>query len=1290
MSKPQQLSSPLWEPKITFPETLPISQKRDEIAKLIHDHQVVIVAGETGSGKTTQLPKICLSLGYGNGKLIGHTQPRRIAARTVADRIASELDTPLGHGVGYQVRFKNQSNQHTRIKLMTDGVLLSEIQHDRLLKKYDVIIIDEAHERSLNIDFILGLLKPLAKKRPELKIIITSATIDLDKFAQHFTVNGKPAPIIEVSGRTFPVETLYQVPESTTESLPDTITRTVKSIIRDEAQGKMKASGDILVFCAGERDIRETAQTLRKAHLPIDVLPLYSRLSIREQNKVFSPAQRRKVVLATNVAETSITVPGIAYVIDPGLARISRYSFRSKIQRLPIEPISQASANQRQGRCGRVANGVCIRLYSKDDFEQRPSFTPAEILRSNLASVILKMLRLDIKRVYHFEFIDKPDRRLLNDGYKLLQELNAVDKHKRLTAVGRQMSDLPIDPRYARILVAANKHSALRDSLVLISALSIQDPRERPADKQQAADQRHRELFHSASDLTTYLHLWQSISDAKESLSNAQFKQHCAQQYWSIARVFEWRELMHQLATQCKNLGWKLPSWEDIKLPEPTKKPPKKVSLDARYERLHRSLLAGLLSNIAYKDQDGEYLAARGRRLHLFPGSSQAKRQPQWIIAGELIETSRVFAHSVGEILPDWVIQECEHLLKYSYSSPHYHARSGSIKAKRKTLIYGLTLRDKELVNYAHVDAAESRAIFIQSALVDQQYQPRGARAEFVAHNQSLISEIEKVETKTRRRNLLVNDDAVFNFYADRLPAHINNRTSLESWLQQGNQQRLKLEREHVLATAIDSTEVAQFPDQISVQGKMIGLRYQFNPGQASDGVTMLVPISILAPLPSHIGDWLVPGLLREKCIALIKTLPKPIRRNFAPASDAVDRVFEKLSPQDKPLHECLAEVLYRTRGVNVTGDDFSVDRLDDFYQMNYRIIDVDGSLVNEGRDLTALKRDYANAVQHSVHASNASERTDMERHDIQRWDFGDIPEQVEYQHQGLTVQAFPMLCLRDDSSVSLLIYDDSNMADYHTRRTIVELAKRTLTTTSQPKSLKYLRKELMSVKQNKGSQLNTLSEKLNAIQPRGAERSQWVEEIIDAGLAAACMLSSEKLVRSQNEFKERLSTGAKNWVKLSLEIESALLVALKKRNQLLQKIARINVTSLDADIVLEDIKAQLYRLFDPTFLRYTSYSTLKQYPRYLKAIEVRLEKLLKPQPLGDALMRLQDNFNQHITNLTPSDLEQDFVYITYPELTEFARLMEEWRVSIFAQHLKTQAPVSEKRLTEYWRQHIA
>jgi len=1278
-----------WQQKISFPDQLPVSARRDEIAKAIREHQVLILAGETGSGKTTQLPKICLSLGYGTNGLIGHTQPRRIAARTVANRIATELNTKLGEIVGYQVRFNDVCSEQTRIKLMTDGVLLAEFQRDRMLSRYDVIIIDEAHERSLNIDFLLGLLKPLCKQRPTLKIIITSATIDVEKFSNHFLLNGKPAPIIEVSGRTYPVETIYQPQEQADPILPELIAQTTAKIISNEAKGIYQTSGDILVFCAGEREIKETAQALRRAQLPIEVLPLYSRLSVREQNKVFQKAHHRKVVLATNVAETSITVPGIAYVIDPGLARISRYSFRSKVQRLPIEAVSQASANQRMGRCGRVANGVCVRLYSEDDFNSRAEFTPAEILRSNLASVILKMLRLGIRDINRFEFIDKPDSRLLNDGYKLLQELNAIDHQRRLTKIGRQMSDLPVDPRYARILITAQQQGCLRDALILISMLSIQDPRERPADKQQSADQKHRELQDPRSDFVTYLHLWQAINEQRAMLSNTKFKQYCVEHYWSIARIFEWRELYRQLGSICKHLGWKIEAWKTIKHPDKQKKPNNKpVKFDARYETVHRALLSGLVGNIATKELDETYSATRGRTVHLFPGSAQTKRKPKWLVAAEFLETSRVFAHTVAEIRPDWVINEARHLCKYSYSDPHYHAHSGTVKAQRKTLLHGLVLKDKESVNYSAINPNESHQLFIRQGLVEQGYKPT-IKGGFFEHNQTLIRDIEKLESKTRRRNLLVTEQIIYEFYAERIPGDINSRRRFETWLKQDNDKGLRLDRDQLLTTQINDDEVAQFPDKIEVYGKAVSIIYKFNPGQAQDGVTIIVPVAVLAPFPDYLGSWLVPGLLREKCIALIKTLPKNIRRNFAPATDTIDKIFNALKASKETsnitLEATLAEQLFRSRGVKVEASMFQTDKLDNYYKMNYRVIDVDGSLIDEDRDLARLKLRYANAVQISVHSDNAPERTQYERHNITEWNFGELTPTIEYQHQGMTVQAYPMLQKMEGGRISLLVSDQVDMAAYQTSEAIVCLARIYLVAGEQKQGYKYLRKELLKNTNDKTStNLSSLAKQLKSVSPKTSYKSEWLEELINAALRQSCFAQGTDSIRNATLFANALS-GAKNWVSVALELETALLNALRQRDLLLKTVNNYRVDSISIDETLEDVKAQIYRLFSPSFLRYTSLAELKQYPRYLRAIDARLEKLkFASQPSTDevALAHFQSQFDKKITDF---DGDLGFVYHSQPTLRDFAILLEEWRVSLFAQHLRTQFPVSEKRLRKAW-----
>ncbi|NND00535.1 MAG: ATP-dependent RNA helicase HrpA [Gammaproteobacteria bacterium] len=1305
--------------KIVFPKELPISQRREEIAAAIQQNQIVVIAGETGSGKTTQIPKICMSLGYGARGLIGHTQPRRIAARTVADRIASELNSPLGQTVGYQVRYKDESSKATQIKLMTDGVLLAEIQRDRLLRRYEVIIIDEAHERSLNIDLLLGLLKPLCAKRRDLKVIITSATIDLEKFSQHFSQGGAPAPIIEVSGRTYPVEMLYQPPQEsprgTKADLPEIICNSVKQIIRSEAKGEFHASGDILVFCSGEHDIRTAAQALRRAQLPIEVLPLYARLSIAEQNKVFKPMQRRKVVLATNVAETSITVPGIAYVIDPGLARVSRYSFRSKVQRLPIEAISQASANQRMGRCGRVANGVCIRLYSENDFQSREEYTPAEILRSNLASVILQMLRMGLPDIGNFDFIDQPDPRLLNDGFKLLEELGAIDKKKSITPIGRQLSMLPVDPRFARMLAAAEQQGCLRDAIVVVSALSIRDPRERPADFQQAADLKHRALQHRQSDFFSYLYLWQAITDARSELSNTKFKQLCKRQFWSIARIFEWRELVRQLDRACRDVGWKPHGWTPLKLPDqdatrPTKSVKKnsRKAFGQRYQNLHKSLIPALLSNIATRDEDGKYIATRGRTMHIFPGSSQAGNKPRWIIAAELIETAKLFAHTVGELNVDWIAEAAGSLCRFSYSDPQYHTRSGTVQALRRTLLYGLTIKERERVNYAAINPQEARQLFIQQGLVGGLYKAKKPNDSFIKHNRQLVREIEKLETKTRKRNLLVSELSIFQFYDDRLPADITSRARFDQWrapAELENPDLLKLSRKQLLVNDIDHATIAQFPDQIDVQGKAVRIRYKFDPASPQDGVTMDIPITVLAPFPENIGDWLVPGLLREKCIALIKTLPKQIRRNYAPATDSVARIFDELVPEDTPLHQVLGELLYRVRGVKIDKEAWQPEKLDDYYRMNYRIVDVDGSVIDEGSDLGVLKRHYAESVLESIQSEHAPERDQFERTGISIWDFGDLPEVVSYQHGGMTVQAYPMLSLMPDASVSLLLCNDIELAQYQSRFALIMLAKNQLASGVHRQSLKYLRKTLFTAKtESPDGGLNTLASRFKVAASAVTNNKKWIEEIIDAVLWQSCFSDLPLPIRHQADFTAAVDAGAKNWVSQAVELESALRKALGLRNQILSRINKIDASSITIDQVLEEIKAQVYRLFEPRFLHYTSQSQLKQYLRYLRAIESRLDKLSTKTPATSpaALQSFQSGLDHAIASIIDDVSEQqrslhavlqdqqnvgrDFVYLSKPAYHDFAIMLEESRVSLFAQHLKTRYPVSEKRLKKAWQ----
>jgi len=804
-------------PEPIFPESLPISQKRDDIAKAIIENQVVIIAGETGSGKTTQLPKICLSVGLGARGLIGHTQPRRIAARSVANRIAEELNSPLGGVVGYQVRFTDQVSDKTAIKLMTDGILLAEIQNDRFLNRYDTIIIDEAHERSLNIDFLMGYLKQLLPKRPDLKVIITSATIDVEKFSEHFN----NAPIISVSGRTFPVEVVYRpLIDTESDSQFDGILNAIHEI------SEIDARGDILVFMAGEGDIRETALKLRRAELKhLEIVPLYARLSIAEQNKVFQPHKGRRVVLATNVAETSLTVPGIRYVIDPGFARISRYSFRTKIQRLPIEPISQASANQRKGRCGRVSEGVCIRLYSEDDFSGRAEFTEPEILRTNLAAVILQMSQLRLGDIQHFPFVDKPDHRLINDGQTLLQELQAVNATGKLTKLGQRLARLPIDPRLGRMLLAAETLDCFDEVLIIISVLSVQDPRERPADKQQAADQKHREYWHEQSDFIAYLTLWQRFEIERQALSKNQLVRWCKKNFLSYLRLREWREVHTQLLLSLKND-------KNKKTPVKKKTDAESDTLSINYTAIHQALLTGLLGNIGCysKEVNREYIGARNKRWSVFPGSSQFKKSHQWILSAQLLETSKLYAHTVAKVEPDWILKAAEHLVKRNYVEPHYNARSGQVMAFEKVTLYGLVLLEKNQVSYGKINAALSRQTFIRAALVEGNYSEnrrvqqslRKANKEshFWLHLQSLLKELHDLEAKSRRKDILVDEEIIFNFFDEIIPPSVVNLEGFEHWrkdIEKTQAQLLFIDREHLMQHDAGQITVAQFPNRLQL-----------------------------------------------------------------------------------------------------------------------------------------------------------------------------------------------------------------------------------------------------------------------------------------------------------------------------------------------------------------------------------------------------------------------------------------------------------------------------------------
>ena len=1232
-------------PVIEYPEDLPVSSHRAEISAAIRDHQVVIIAGETGSGKTTQIPKICLELGRGARGLIGHTQPRRLAARSVAARIADELHTPLGDAVGYQVRFSDQVSDNTYIKLMTDGILLAEIQQDRYLSRYDTLIIDEAHERSLNIDFLLGYLRQLLPRRPDLKVIVTSATIDVQMFSRHFG----NAPIIEVAGRMFPVEVRYRPIEELVAE-PD-LSVAIEAALFELTQEPGGLSGDVLVFLPGEREIREAALQLRKSTLPrlgsafLEIVPLYARLSLSDQQRVFDLSKRRgtRVVLATNVAETSLTVPGIRYVIDSGLARISRYSVRSKLQRLPIEPIARASAEQRKGRCGRIGPGICVRLYDEPDFNSRPEFTDAEILRTNLASVILRLLELRLGGIDEFPFVDAPDSRQISDGFLLLEELGAVQERRTLTATGKLLARLPVDPRVARMLVAAKQRGSLHELLIIVSALSVQDPRERPVEKQQAADELHRRFQHPESDFLGYVNLWNYFEQQRQALSQNQLRKLCEREMLSYLRMREWRDVHTQLKLACNELGLR------------------ENQQAADYEAVHRAILAGLLSQIAALDEQREYLGARNRKLRIFPGSSQFKKNPKWIVAAEIVETTQVYARCVARIDPVWVLGINDALLKRSHSEPHWHAKSGKVVALETITLYGLVVSDKQRVHFGDIDPTQAREIFIRSALVGGDYR---TNAPFLIHNRSVVGDIQQLEDKTRRRDILADDEELFRFYAERIPADIVTAAQFEHWRKKIEVQQPRLlfvDPMQLMRHAAEHVTEAQFPDSIAIGDVQFKLIYRFEPGHAQDGVNVIVPIALLNRVPEFRLDWLVPGLLRDKCIALLKTLPKHWRKQFVPIPEAVDRVFAQLQPVDRPLHAALADALTSIHRERIPDNEWHFDQLEDFYRPNFRVLDSDGELLAQGRDLAALKQQLQQPMQQSLQQQVSSS---FQREALQRWDFGQLPETYRFEQAGQTITAYPALVDENDS-VAIRLVESPQLARQKSEQGVIRLLQ-----LQSASTLKYLRKELL-----RG---NTVNLQLAGIDQR---REIWVEDVIEASYREV-FINGRELPRDQAQFEQCLQQGI-NTVTSIAQRHAALLQTVAEGYAQIRK-QRRQGSELAWLPVFEDIDQQLAILFKPRFIVDTPWQWLQHYPRYLQAIVQRLEKLRgffqRDRELNRELMPLQRQL-QDMLQRKPDAMTQCDVLMRY------RWLLEELRVSMFAQTLGTIEPVSAKRLRDLWLQ---
>jgi ATP-dependent helicase HrpA len=1232
--------------QIRYPD-LPVSDRRDEIRDAIAGNQVVIVAGETGSGKTTQLPKICLELGLGARGLIGHTQPRRLAARAVASRIAEELHCEVGGLVGYQVRFTDQVSERTMVKLMTDGILLAETQHDRWLEKYEVLIIDEAHERSLNIDFLLGYLKRVLPRRPDLKLVITSATIDLERFSRHFD----DAPIIEVSGRTYPVEMLYR-PQAELEDEADQMQGILNAVEELEEIDQSKGSGvpgDILVFLSGEREIRETADFLRKAQLKnTEILPLYARLSAAEQNKIFHTGRvsGRRIVLSTNVAETSLTVPGIRYVIDPGFARISRYSYRSRVQRLPIEPVSQASANQRAGRCGRVAPGTCIRLYAEEDFLSRPEFTDAEIRRTNLAAVILQMLALGLGDIADFPFIDPPDSRFINDGFKLLHELGAVDGRRKMTAVGRSLSRLPVDPRLGRMLLEAAKTNCLSEVLIIASALSAQDPRERPMDKQQAADEKHRAYAHEESDFLTLVNLWQLYEEQRLALSQSQLRKYCQKQFLSFMRMREWRDLHRQLHLICKQEGWS----ENREA--------------AGYAVVHKALLAGLLSQIGIKQENKEYLGAHNKRFNIFPGSMLFKRAPKWVMAAELVETSRLYARMVAGIEPEWAEGLAGHLVKRSYLEPHWEKKRAQVVALEQVTLYGLIIVPKRTVHYGKVAPELSHEIFIRQALVEGEFNTRGA---FFNHNRALLADVEDLEAKSRRRDLLVDEEQLFRFYAERFEAlngtQVVNGAGFEHWRKQvetENPRALYMTEEDILQRSADHVSAGQYPDQLALEGVKLKLDYHFEPGARDDGVTLHTPLALLNQLPVTRLEWLVPGMLREKCTAILKGLPKQVRKNFVPIPDYVDAIIANISYGEGDFYEALSHQLRRMSGVLVDPALLRSVTLDGHHQINLKVVDEKGKVLDESRDLQALQHRYAEQVSAALQQGPGEK---WGRDGITRWDFGELHESIRLrQAGGIEVEAYP--ALKDQGeSVSLTVVTHKVEADELSVNGIVRLA---LIALVEP--VRFARKQMPDIDRSVIYVAKLMDKR--------ALQDQCIHQAI-----RQLMALDESLPRTEPDFKQRLERCRASLVGRAEEVARFAFGCHQQYHEIQKQLkGRIDLSEA---VVLNDVKSQLSHLMVPNYLAITSWQALQHYPRYLKAITMRLEKFrrnlakerLWSEELGRYWQQYQSRLEQHQKN-----------GVADAELGLFRWMLEEYRVSLFAQQLGTQYPVSEKRIKQQWQ----
>ncbi len=1316
-----------------FPEELPVSAQREQIAQAIRDNPVVVVAGETGSGKTTQLPKICLLAGRGEAGLIGCTQPRRIAARSIASRIAGELKTEVGHAVGFQVRFQDRTHPDSYIKLMTDGILLAETQNDPFLNAYDTLIIDEAHERSLNIDFLLGYLQQLLPKRRDLKLIITSATIDTARFSAHFG----NAPVIAVEGRTYPVELLYQPLGTEDEEEPCDLTQAI--LDATDTIARSPYDGDILVFLSGERDIRETAEALRKHHPPhTEILPLYARLSANDQDKVFKPGKNRRIVLATNVAETSLTVPRIRAVIDPGLARISRYSTRSKVQRLHIEKISRASADQRKGRCGRIAPGLCIRLYGPQDYEQRAEFTLPELLRTSLAAVILRMLDLRIGDVEAFPFLEPPDAKAINDGFKQLEELGAVRAprgasargHKQLTPIGKQLAKLPIDPRLGRMILAAEDFGCVAEVLIIAAALSIQDPRERPLEAQQAADQAQAQFKDERSDFLSFLKLWDFFHENERHLSNNKLRQLCQKHFLSYLRMREWVDIHQQLFTQVREMGWEGSSGRGSSgRGRIFSAPTAPTAAEENYAGIHRALLSGLLGNIACLDEENQYTGARGIKLHIFPGSGLFKKKPKWMMAAELVETTRLYARCAAKIEPEWIEQAAGDLCRRHYFEPHWEKNTAQVAGFERVTVYGLTVVSKRKINYGPLAPAEAREIFIREALVKGEFR---TLLPFFAHNQGLLEDIEKLEHKARKHDILVEDERIFQFYNNLIPQGIYSGAQFEQWYKKQARQSEKLlylQRDDLLLRDTEELTEHSFPPALFINNLRLPLHYHFNPNASDDGVSVDIPVEAVNQLLPAPFEWLVPGLLEEKITALLRSLPKSIRKHFVPIPDFAkdaraaladfktvaaasvaptphpleaphtptqtkkkdkftnglqalgqllkatpEAEFEpqQLTPPAPPpvisgsgiatappavsLLQTLAEYLFRRSGTPIPADAWQLDSLATHLWMNFRLLDERGQILDSDRNLLTLQEKWR---EQSRAQFKRLPKDSWERTHLTRWDFGDLPDAVPLDSRGVTLLGYPAL-MDCEQDVSLQLFDNEALAMQKHKAGLRRLALLSLTTT-----FKQVIKNM------------PISQQMCLQYLPVAPCTELKEDLLWMVLDNALLFNP--LPRRRAEFDARLSS-----------ISQRLFQDTGKQAQVLKQVLEIYHkvsaqlqpgATLENLYVLRDVRAHLDHLVYPGFLRRTPPERLQHFPRYLKAIDKRLERMAL-SPSRDAqkeaeMDALWEGYLRHY-QAVKGELSA--------QMMDFRWQLEELRVSLFAQELRTPQPVSVARLEKLWQ----